>query len=148
VPQYLTFQLAGEEYGVDILKVQEIRAIGPITPMPNTPPHVKGVMNLRGVIIPVLDLRSRFGMPAEAYGRFTVIIVVTVGVQVVGLVVDSVSDVLTIARESIEPAPGVAGSEAGACVAGLAHHGDRLVIMLDLTAILGSPEPAAVARMA
>ena len=92
--QYLTFRLGHEEYGVEILKVQEIKGYSAITPIPSAPAFLKGVMNLRGTIVPVVDLRSRFGMAAADYTPFTVIIVVTVGSRVMGLVVDAVSDVL------------------------------------------------------
>lgn len=142
--QYLTFRLGDEEYGLEILKVQEIRAVSPITPVPNTPPSVKGVMNLRGTIIPVLDLRTRLGMTEIAHSRFTVIIVVLMGTRSVGLVVDSVCDVLAIAKADIEPAATFAGGQEVSFVAGLAHAAERLVVLLDLEAILRSDvEPVA-----
>src|SRR6058998_2848247 len=94
-PQYLTFRLGAEEYGVEILKVQEIRSYSAVTPVPNTPRAVRGVMNLRGQIIPVLDLRTKFGMPEAEYSRFAVVIVVVISGKVVGLLADGVSDVLT-----------------------------------------------------
>src|SRR5438105_13877699 len=103
--QYLTFALGDEEYGVEILKVQEIRGYAPITPIPNTPPHIKGVMNLRGAIIPVVDLRRKLAMPATECSPFTVIIVVTVGTRVMGVIVDAVSDVLDIPPMDIQPTP-------------------------------------------
>src|SRR5512143_2311417 len=103
--QYLTFALGEEEYGVAILNVQEIRGYSPATPIPNTPAYVKGVMNLRGTIVPVIDLRLRLGMPAAEYGPFTVIIVMAVGRKVVGAIVDAVSDVLAFADADVQPAP-------------------------------------------
>src|SRR2546422_6501328 len=99
-PQYLTFRLGAEEYGVEILKVQEIKSYSPITPVPNTPRAVKGVMNLRGRIIPVVDLRLKFGMPETEYNRFAVVIVVAISSKVVGLLADGVTDVLTLDRKS------------------------------------------------
>src|ERR1700689_2004331 len=102
--QYLTFTLGREEYGIEILKVQEIKGYSAITPIPNTPAHVKGVMNLRGTVIPVVDLRSKFAMEAVEYTKFTVIIVASVGEKIVGIVVDAVSDVLTVSRGNIRPA--------------------------------------------
>src|SRR5271154_1024816 len=96
--QYLTFTLGAEEYGIEILKVQEIKGYSAITHIPNAPPHVKGVMNLRGTVVPVVDLRARFGMEAVEYSKFTVIIVVMVGEKIAGVVVDAVSDVLNISQ--------------------------------------------------
>jgi len=144
--QYLTFRLGAEEYGIEILKVQEIKAVSAITPMPNTPAYVKGVMNLRGAIIPVFDLRARLGMAASAYGRFTVIIIVTVGSRAIGLVVDSVCDVLAIASGDIEPPPSLANGQDARVVAGLAHVGERLIVLLDLDATLRLEESVPVTR--
>src|SRR5947209_7188399 len=104
-PQYLTFRLGAEEYGVEILKVQEIKSYSPITPVPNTPRAVKGVMNLRGRIIPVVDLRLKFGMPETEYNRFAVVIVVAISSKVVGLLADGVTDVLTLAKTNVQAAP-------------------------------------------
>jgi purine-binding chemotaxis protein CheW len=137
--QYLAFRLGVSEYAIEILRVQEIKAVTAITPMPHTPSYVKGVMNLRGAIVPVVDLRARLGLSDAAYGRFTVIIVVTVGTKVVGLVVDSVSDVIAIASADIEPPPSLTGSH-DTPVYGLAHVGERLVVLLDLDATLGPEE--------
>ena len=107
--QYLTFSLAGEEYGIDILKVQEIRGWAPVTKVPNAPAFVRGVMNLRGAIVPVIDLRLRFGLEAIEYTKTTVVIVVMVqgatGNRVIGAVVDGVSDVLNLQAADIQPAP-------------------------------------------
>src|SRR5262245_48308588 len=103
--QYLTFRLGGEEYGVEILRVQEIKGFSTATPIPNTPPYVLGVMNLRGTIIPVIDLRARLGMPKADATQFSVIVVVRVSARVVGVVVDGVSDVLDIPASDVQPAP-------------------------------------------
>ncbi|PYM92043.1 MAG: chemotaxis protein CheW [Candidatus Rokuibacteriota bacterium] len=146
VVQYLTFRLGTEEYGLEILKVQEIKAVVSITPVPNTPPCVKGVMNLRGAIIPVLDLRVRLGMAETSYSRFTVIIVVVLAGRVVGLVVDSVCDVLAISADDVEPPPRLSNDHDVLFVAGLAHTGERIVMLLDLEAILQLDDPAATAR--
>ena len=108
--QYLTFALGQEEYGIDILRVQEIKGLSAVTPIPNSPAYVKGVMNLRGTVVPIFDLRLKFGMESQAYDRFTVIVVVNVGERIVGLVVDAVSDVLDIENGSIEPAPDLGAS--------------------------------------
>jgi purine-binding chemotaxis protein CheW len=138
--QYLTFPLGPEEYGVEILKVQEIRGYSPITPIPNTPPHIKGVMNLRGVIIPVVDLRRKLAMPSADYNAFTVIIVVTVGTKVMGLIVDGVSDVLNIAAADIQPTPDFGGQVDARFIDGLARAGDKLVVLLDIERVLGEDE--------
>jgi purine-binding chemotaxis protein CheW len=105
VNQFLTFTLGAEEYGIEILKVQEIKGYSAITHIPNAPAHVKGVMNLRGTVVPVVDLRAKFGMEAVEYSKFTVIIVVMVGQKIAGLVVDAVSDVLNIQQSEVRPAP-------------------------------------------
>ena len=135
--QYLTFALGGEEYGVEILKVQEIRGYSPITPIPNTPPHVMGVMNLRGAIVPVVDLRRTLGMPAAEYTAFTVIVVVTVGTRAMGVIVDAVSDVLDVARADTQPTPDFGTQVDARFVQGLARTGGKLVILLDIDRVLG-----------
>lgn len=142
--QYLTFTLGGEEYGVEILKVQEIKGYAPVTPIPNTPPYVRGVMNLRGAIIPVVDLRAKLGMGETAPGQFTVIIVVRVGPKTVGLVVDAVSDVLDIPADAIQATPDFGPQVDARFISGMARTGDRLVVLLDLDRILGA-EAAALA---
>jgi purine-binding chemotaxis protein CheW len=135
--QYLTFSLGDDEYGVEILKVQEIRGSSPITPLPNTPAHIRGVMNLRGSIIPVVDLRSRLGMGDAGDKAAGVIIVVTVGTQVKGMVVDGVSDVVGIPAAEIQPPPDLDTPSGARFVKGLAKIGDKLVILLDSEQVLG-----------
>ena len=134
--QYLTFALGDEEYGVAILNVQEIKGYSPATPIPNTPAYVKGVMNLRGTIVPVIDLRLRLGMPAAEYGPFTVIIVMAVGAKVVGAIVDAVSDVLAFADADVQAAPTFGTEVDGRFVAGIAQAGEKLVVLLDADAML------------
>ncbi len=143
--QYLTFTLGDEEYGVEILRVQEIRGYSAITPIPNTPPHIKGVMNLRGTIIPVLDLRSKLGMAEAAYNQFTVIIVVTVGTKVLGMVVDSVSDVLNIPRNNIQATPDFGTDVDARFISGMARAGEKLVVLLDLERTVGDVEVTTLA---
>ena len=138
--QYLTFALGGEEYGVEILKVQEIRGYTSITPIPNTPAHIKGVMNLRGAIVPVVDLRSTLAMPATEYSPFSVIIVVTVGTRVMGLIVDAVSDVLDVARTDIHPTPDFGTRIDARFIQGMARVGDKLVVLLDIDRVLVGEE--------
>lgn len=134
--QYLTFRLGDEEYGVEILAVQEIKGGAAITPIPGTPPHVRGVMNLRGTILPVVDLRARLGGGAGGAGPFPVIVVVRIGERMVGLLVDAVSDVVELAAADIQPAPAL-GPQAGArIVSGIGQAGERLVVLLDAGEVL------------
>ncbi len=135
--QYLTFTLGAEEYGVEILKVQEIKGYSQVTPIPNTPPYVKGVMNLRGSIIPVVDLRSKLSMDETAYNQFTVIIVVRVGPKTVGLVVDAVSDVLNIPTQDVQATPDFGAQVDARFISGMAKAGDKLVVLLDIDKVLG-----------
>jgi purine-binding chemotaxis protein CheW len=134
--QYLTFTLAGEEYGVEILKVQEIRGYAAVTPIPNTPSEIKGVMDLRGTVIPVVDLRTKLGMSDAAYTPFTVIVVVTVGTRVLGLVVDAVSDVLSIPGSDVQPTPDFGADVNAKFIGGMAKAAEKLVVLLNLDEIL------------
>jgi purine-binding chemotaxis protein CheW len=136
--QYLTFTLGTEEYGVEILKVQEIKGYSQVTPIPNTPAYVKGVMNLRGSIIPVVDLRSKLAMAQTTYNQFTVIIVVRVGAKTVGLVVDAVSDVLNIPSQDVQPAPDFGAQVDARFISGMAKAGEKLVVLLDIEKVLGA----------
>jgi len=142
--QYLTFRLAEEEYGVEILKVQEIKGYSAITPIPNTPSYLKGVMNLRGTIVPVVDLRSKFAMDEAEYNQFTVIIVVKVGPKVMGLIVDAVSDVLNIPKVDIQATPDF-GSEVDArYINGMAKAGEKLVVLLDIDRVMNAVDDTAL----
>ena len=143
--QYLTFRLGQEEYGVEILKVQEIKGYSAITPVPNMPAYFKGVMNLRGTIVPVVDLRAKFQMAEAEYNQFTVIIVLTVGAKVMGLIVDAVSDVLNIPRVDIQATPEFGAEVDAGFISGMAKAGEKLVVLLDIERVLGD---AAVAEMA
>jgi len=134
--KYLTFKLGPGHYGLEILKVQEIRGYTAVTPIPHAPPHIKGVMNLRGAVVPVVDLRARFGMPATEYGKFTVIIVVRLGDRVAGLVVDAVSDVLDIDKKDIQPAPQFGSHVDVSFLNGIGKAGDKLVALLDMDRLL------------
>lgn len=137
--EVLTSRLGDEAYGIDILAVQEIRRFEPATRIANTPAHVLGVMNLRGVIVPILDLRHLLGLPAE-HGVSTVTVVVNVGDRTVGLVVDAVSDVVALTREQIQPRPALGPKAQADFIVGLAQlHGDdasRLLLLVDLAALL------------
>lgn len=138
--QYLTFMLAGEEYGVEILKVQEIKGWDTATPIPNTPDHVLGVLNLRGAIVPIIDLRKRFGLESTAYGPTTVVIVVKMlheaQERTVGLVVDAVADVYRLESNEIQPAPDMGGTINTEFVRGLATVEEKMVILLEVDCLI------------
>jgi purine-binding chemotaxis protein CheW len=134
--QFLTFNLGEELYGVDILRVQEIKGYTTVTKIPNTPPHIKGVLNLRGTIVPIVELRTKFGMPTIDYTAFTVIIVVVVRDKVMGLVVDSVSDVLNIDKKDIQPPPQFGAKVDVSFLNGIGKSGDKLVTLLDMDRLL------------
>jgi purine-binding chemotaxis protein CheW len=142
--QYLTFALGDEEYGVAILNVQEIKGYAPVTPIPNTPPWVRGVMNLRGTIVPVIDLRLRLGMPAVDYGPFTVIVVLAVGAKVVGAIVDAVSDVLSIPEDQVQQTPDLGVAIDVRFVGGIAQADEKLVVLLDAETLLRHDDLAAL----
>ncbi|MBK5944476.1 MAG: chemotaxis protein CheW [Halorhodospira halophila] len=148
--QYLTFTLGEEEYGVDILRVQEIKGWQRVTPIPNTPHYVKGVINLRGTIVPVIDLRERFGMSAQEYSKFTVVVMVRVvsaggRERIMGLVVDALSEVYTFQSEQIRPAPEFGAALRTNFLRGLATVDDnKMVIILDVDELL-SDEDLAIA---
>ncbi|RZI81851.1 MAG: chemotaxis protein CheW [Rubrivivax sp.] len=137
--QFLTFRIGDEEYGMDILRVQEIRSYEAPTRVANAPPFVKGVVNLRGVIVPILDLRIRLGHVGE-YNAFTVVIVLNVAGRVVGVVVDSVSDVLELSAGDIKPRPEVPAAMDSRFITGLGKLSDRMLILLDIEAMIKSPD--------
>jgi purine-binding chemotaxis protein CheW len=134
--QYLTFNLGEEFYGVDILRVREIKGYSTVTKIPNTPPHIKGVLNLRGTIVPIVELRTKFGMPTVAYTAFTVIILVVVRDKVIGLVVDSVSDVLNIDKKDIQPPPQFGTKMDVSFMSGIGKSGEKLVTLLNMEHLL------------
>ncbi|MFG6461798.1 chemotaxis protein CheW [Roseateles sp. DXS20W] len=137
--QFLTFRIGEEEYGLDILRVQEIRSYEAPTRVANAPSFVKGVVNLRGVIVPILDLRIRLGQAGE-YNAFTVVIVLNVAGRVVGVVVDSVSDVLELSEDEIKPRPDVPAAMDSRFITGLGKLGERMLILLDIEAMIKSPD--------
>lgn len=144
--QYLTFSLGDEEYGVDILKVQEIKGYVPTTRIPNSPSEVVGVLNLRGTIVPIVDLRRKFGLEEIEYNQFTAIVVVVVQNRVMGVIVDSVSEVVNIPLSDIQPAPDFGASMSASTLQGMARMGDNLIILLDIDIVLlGEPAPLAFA---
>lgn len=143
--QYLTFTLGDEHYGVEILRVQEIKGYSAVTRIPNTPPCIKGVLNLRGTIVPIIDLRMKFGMPPTEYTMFTVIVVVVVCGRVLGIIVDAVSDVLNIAKKDIQPPPEFGTRVDLSFIQSIAKSGDKLITLLDIDRVLSDQDLAAAA---
>ena len=140
--EFLVFTLGDEEYGIDILKVQEIRGYDQVTRIANTPAFIKGVTNLRGVIVPIIDLRIKFAQPGVEYNDNTVVIVLNLVQRVVGIVVDGVSDVLSLTADQIRPSPEFAVTMSTEYLTGLGALGDRMLIPVDIEKLLSSEEMA------
>ena len=138
--EFLTFRLGGEEYGIDILRVQEIRSYEEPTRIANAPSFIKGVVNLRGVIVPVVDLRIKLNCSSVAYDSFTVVIVLNVHGRVVGAVVDSVSDVLELNPEQINAAPEMNTAMDTSYITGIASVAERMLILMDIEALMSSAD--------
>ena len=140
--EYLVFRLGNEEYGIDILKVQEIRGCDSVTRIPNAPGFITGVTNLRGVIVPIVDLRVKFSQGDVEYNDNTVVIVLNLGQRVVGIVVDGVSDVLSLTADQIRPAPEFAVTLSTEYLTGLGALGERMLILVNIEKLLNSEEMA------
>ncbi len=140
IREFLAFKLGQEEYGIDILRVQEIRSFEQPTRMANAPAFVLGVMNLRGVIVPIIDMRIKFGMAEVKYDNFTVVIVLNIGTQVVGMVVDAVSDVIALTPEQQRPVPEFSGALDSNHVMAIGSVQDRMLILLDIEKVMSSAE--------
>jgi len=138
--EFLTFTLGSEEYGMDILKVQEIRGYDAVTTIANTPEFIKGVINLRGTIVPIVDLRIKFHLGTVEYNQLTVVIILNLGHRVVGIVVDSVSDVLALTPEQIRPAPDLSAGLDTRYLMGLGTVGERMLILVDIEKLMSSNE--------
>lgn len=138
--EYLTFTLGSEEYAIDILKVQEIRGYEQPTLIANTPPFIKGVINLRGIIVPIVDLRVKFNLGCIEYTPFTVVIILNIAGRVIGIVVDSVSDVLSLTPAQIRPAPDFSGSFDTKYILGLASMDSRMMIVTDIERLMTSAD--------
>jgi purine-binding chemotaxis protein CheW len=140
--QYLTFVLAEEEYGVDILRVQGIRGWNAVTRIPNTPDYILGVINLRGMVVPIVDLRRCFKLPSTTFGPMTVVVVVKVlnkeRERTIGLVVDAVSDVYNVVGEAMKPPPDFGGAISTDFVKGLATVNDKMIILLDIDFLINT----------
>jgi purine-binding chemotaxis protein CheW len=137
--EFLTFRLGHEEYGIDILRVQEIRSYEQPTRIANTPEFLRGVVNLRGVIVPIVDLRLKLGCPAE-FNAFTVVIVLNVKGRVIGAVVDSVSDVCELGGDAVKPAPAMNSHVDMSFITGIANVGERMLILMDIEALMSASD--------
>jgi purine-binding chemotaxis protein CheW len=146
--EYLTFALGEEEYGVEILKVQEIRGYDTVTRLPDAPDYIKGVINLRGTIVPVIDMRIKFRLERVEYNALTVMIVLNVADRVVGMVVDSVSDVIQLQSEQIRPVPDIGSAIDRQFITGIGTQGDRMLILLEIERLMTSAEMGLVAEAA
>ena len=148
VAEYLTFRLGEEEYSIDILRVQEIRSYEQPTRLAHAPDFIKGVIDLRGVIVPIVDLRLKLGCASADYTDFTVVIILNVGGTVLGAVVDAVADVVPLMNEAIKPAPQFQGAVDAAFVRGIATVGERMLIVMDIESLLSSAEMGLVQAVA
>ncbi len=144
--EYLTFRLSREEYGIDILKVQEIRGYEPPTRIANAPDFIKGVVNLRGTIVPIVDMRLKFNCASAQYDAFTVVIILNLRQRIVGIVVDSVSDVMELAPENLRPAPEVESVIDSDAVIGLGSLADRMLILLDIEKLMSGVDMGLVSE--
>jgi purine-binding chemotaxis protein CheW len=146
--EFLAFTLGAEEYGIDIQKVQELRGYEAVTHIANAPEFIKGVVNLRGVIVPILDMRLRFGLKDPTYDQFTVVVILKVRERTIGLVVDSVSDVSALTAEQIKPAPEFGNAMNVHYLTGIATVGDRMLALLDIEKMLSGEEMGLLAAVA
>ncbi|OGU17846.1 MAG: chemotaxis protein CheW [Geobacteraceae bacterium GWC2_53_11] len=143
--EYLTFTLGKEEYAMDILKVQEIRGYDSVTHIANSPDFMKGVINLRGVIVPIIDMRIKFNLDNVAYDEFTVVIIINVLGRVIGMVVDGVSDVVTLQSDQIKPAPEFGSSINAEYITGIGTVNNQMLILVDIERLIGSDDMQLVA---
>ncbi|MCG5493755.1 chemotaxis protein CheW [Ectothiorhodospira variabilis] len=145
--EYLTFTLGDEEYGIDILNVQEIRGYDAVTKIANSPDYIKGVINMRGVIVPIIDMRLKFHLGQVEYNQFTVVIILNISGRVIGMVVDGVSDVVALKGEQIRPAPEFGAVLDTAYIDGLATLDERMVIVVDIEKLMTSGDMGLVDRI-
>jgi purine-binding chemotaxis protein CheW len=140
VHEYLAFKLGSEEYGIDILRVQEIRSYERPTRIANAPDFIKGVVNLRGVIVPIIDMRLKFRLEQATYDHFTVVIVLNIGRRVMGIVVDAVSDVITLTPEQLRPVPQFNAAIAGDHLLAIGAVDERMLILVDIEKLMSAAE--------
>ena len=146
--EFLAFTLGSEEYGIDILKVQEIRGYEAVTRIANAPEFIKGVINLRGIIIPVVDMRIKFNLGEPVYDQFTVVVILNINGRVVGMVVDSVSDVTTLAPEQVKPAPEMGTAFSSDYLIGLGTIDERMLILVNIDKLMSSAEMGLMEQLA
>jgi len=146
--EFLSFTLGQEEYGIDIQKVQELRGYDPVTRIANAPEHLKGVVNLRGIIVPIIDMRIKFNLGTPTYDQFTVVIILNIGGRVMGMVVDSVSDVITLKPDQIKPAPTMGSVLGTEYLMGLGTLDERMLILIDLDRLMSSDEMGLIEKLA
>ncbi|MFC4932090.1 chemotaxis protein CheW [Massilia sp. GCM10023247] len=148
VLEALAFKLGNEEYGIKILKVQEIRGYETVTRIASAPEHVKGVVNLRGTIVPIVDMRIKFKLGEPTYNQFTVVIILNIQDRVVGMVVDSVSDVISLTADQIKPAPDMGGALNTDYLVGLGTVDERMIILVDIDRMMTSEEMGVIDSVA
>ena len=146
--EFLAFTLGKEEYGLDILKVQEIRGYETVTRVANAPEFVKGVVNLRGTIVPIVDMRIKFKLGEPTYDQFTVVIILNIAGRVVGMVVDSVSDVITLTPEQVKPAPDMGSAMSSNYLIGLGTLDERMLILIDIDRLMSSADMGLIEQAA
>ena len=145
--EFLTFRLGGEEYGMDILKVQEIRGYDSITQIANAPEFIKGVVNLRGIIVPIIDMRIKFKLDQAEYDQFTVVIILNVAGRVMGIVVDGVSDVISLDMEQMRPTPEFGSVIDTEYIMGLGTVEERMLILVDIEKLMGSTDMGLIDKL-
>ena len=148
VSEFLAYRLGSEEYGIDIQKVQELRGYDAVTAIANTPAFIKGVVNLRGIIVPIIDMRIKFNLGSPVYDQFTVVIILNISGRIMGMVVDSVSDVITLTPEQIKPAPAMGAAIDTDYLMGLGTIEERMLILLDIDCLMSSAEIGLVEKLA
>jgi purine-binding chemotaxis protein CheW len=146
--EFLAFTLGREEYGIDILKVQEIRGYESVTRIANAPEFIKGLINLRGIIVPIIDMRIRFSLGTPTYDQFTVVIILNISGRIVGMVVDSVSDVTTLTPEQIKPAPEMGTVLDTDYLIGLGTLDERMLILMDIDKLMSSADMGLIEKLA
>jgi purine-binding chemotaxis protein CheW len=146
--EFLAFKLGQEEYGIDIQKVQELRGYDTVTRIANAPEHIKGVVNLRGIIVPIIDMRIKFQLGTPTYDQFTVVIILNVASRVMGMVVDSVSDVITLVPDQVRPAPEMGSVLDTDYLIGLGTLDERMLILVDIDRLMTSDDMGMVEKMA
>ena len=145
--EVLSFRLGKEEYAISILKVQEIRGYEAPTRLASAPAYLKGIINLRGAIVPIVDMRIKFGLGEPVYDSFTVVIILNIAQHVIGMVVDSVSDVVTLEPEQVRPAPEMGSTSDGDYITGLGTIDERMLILLDIDRLMSSEQLGLIAAM-